>query len=323
MTNRKTLLEIFNKFLQEEKIIKEPYLLYEPIQYTLETGGKRIRPILLLMAYELFKDDVESALYTALGLETFHNFTLLHDDIMDNSAMRRGNPTVHSNWNSNIAILSGDAMNILATQYMLKAPRNHLKLLESFTNVAIKVCEGQQYDMDYENRKTISESEYIQMISLKTGALLAGALEMGGIIADANQTDIQKLYEFGMNMGIGFQIQDDWLDCFGDPSKFGKIIGKDILSEKKTFLFIKAYEFANQEQKNTLDHAFSNDELPASDKIEFVLNIFKEIGIHDLALKKSEEYFMDAENALLSISIEDSKKQELKLFLGYLRNRSF
>jgi geranylgeranyl diphosphate synthase type II len=277
MYHRTELQEAFNRFLKAQQLIKNPSQLYEPVEYALDSGGKRIRPVLLLMAYQLYHEDIDNAMSPALGLEMFHNYTLLHDDIMDKSAMRRGHPTVHSKWNDNVAILSGDVMSILASQYVLKAKKNCQLLLERFNQAAIDVCEGQQYDMDFEQLKTISEDEYIKMISLKTGALLAAALEMGGIVADAPVDDIRKLYDFGMKMGIGFQLQDDWLDCFGDESKLGKIIGEDILSEKKTYLFIKAYELADNAQQNALDHAFKTHDLPADDKIQFVLDVYRQL----------------------------------------------
>jgi geranylgeranyl diphosphate synthase type II len=323
MYNRTELQEAFNRFLKAQQFIKNPPQLYEPIDYTLDSGGKRIRPVLLLMAYQLYHENIDDAMNPALGLEMFHNFTLLHDDIMDKSAMRRGQATVHSKWNDNVAILSGDAMCIMASQFVLKAKKNHQRLLERFNQSAIDVCEGQQYDMDFEQLKTISEEEYIKMISLKTGALLAAALEMGGIIADAPNDDIQKLYDFGMKMGIGFQLQDDWLDCFGDESKLGKIIGEDILSEKKTYLFIKAYELADSAQQNALDHAFKTHDLPADDKIQFVLDVYRQLGLDELIKQKSDDYFQEATAALNAIQVNEARKGELYKFLNYLKGRSF
>lgn len=322
MYNRNQLQESFNHFLDNQCLVKEPAQLYKPVKYTLASGGKRIRPVLLLMAYQLYKETLEEAMHPALGLEMFHNFTLLHDDIMDKSTMRRGQPTVHSKWNDNVAILSGDVMSIMASQFVLKTPRNHECLLERFNQAAIDVCEGQQYDMDYESLKTISEDEYLKMISLKTGALIAVALEMGGIVADAPKEDIENLYKFGMKMGIGFQLQDDWLDCFGDENKLGKVIGEDILSEKKTFLFIKAYELANENQKQVLDHAFKTD-LPADDKIQFVLDVYQQLEIDKIAIEKANTYFEEAKAALDAVNVEKAKKSELYDFLIYLMNRSF
>ena len=323
MKSRSEFLEIFNDFLAQQIQVKEPKLLYEPIKYALDTGGKRIRPVLMMLANQMFNDNYSKVLFPALGLEVFHNFTLLHDDIMDKSAMRRNKPTVHTKWNDNVAILSGDAMSIMASQCVMNAEANHKPLIDSFNQAAMDVCEGQQYDMDFEDVKHINEEDYMKMISLKTGALLAVALKMGGIIADAQEKDIQHLYDFGMYMGIGFQLQDDWLDCFGDESKFGKLIGKDILNEKKTFLYIKAYELANEEQKNTLDHAFENYDLAASDKIEFVLNIYRELEIGELTREKSIEYFNKAARELEAISVSEEKKAELTQFLNYLEKRSY
>ncbi len=323
MYNRTELQEAFNHFLEAQQLVKPPTQLYEPVKYTLDSAGKRIRPVLLLMAYQLYHENIDDAMNPALGLEMFHNYTLLHDDIMDKSAMRRGQPTVHSKWNDNVAILSGDVMSIMASQYVLKTEKNHRRLLERFNQAAIDVCEGQQYDMDFEQLQTISEDEYLKMISLKTGVLLAAALEMGGIVADAPNEDIKRLYDFGMKMGIGFQLQDDWLDCFGDESKLGKVIGQDILSEKKTFLFIKAYELADKVQQNALDHAFKTHHLPADDKIQFVLDVYRQLELDELTKQKSNAYFDQAHAALQSIQVEESRKEELCLFLDYLKGRSF
>jgi len=323
MYNRTELQEAFNRFLNTQQFIKNPTQLYEPVEYTLNSGGKRIRPVLLLMAYQLYYENIADAMNPALGLEIFHNYTLLHDDIMDKSVMRRSQPTVHAKWDDNVAILSGDVMSVLATQYVLKAKQNQKQLLERFNQAAIDVCEGQQYDMDFEQLKTISEKDYLKMISLKTGALLAAALEMGGIIADAPKEEVKKLYDFGMKMGIGFQLQDDWLDCFGDESKLGKVIGEDILSEKKTFLFIKAYELADEVQKNALDHAFKTQDLPAEDKIQFVLDLYRQLELDELTKQKSDAYFNDAQAALKSIQVDESRKEELYNFLYYLKARSF
>ncbi|MEA1875014.1 MAG: polyprenyl synthetase family protein [Bacteroidota bacterium] len=323
MYNRTELQEAFNRFLKSQQIVENPAQLYKPVEYSLNSGGKRIRPVLLLMAYQLYHENIDDAMNPALGLEIFHNFTLMHDDIMDKSVMRRGQPTVHSKWNDNVAILSGDVMSIMASQYVLKAKQNHQQLLERYNQAAIDVCKGQQYDMDFEQLKTISEDEYLKMISLKTGALLAVAMEMGGIVADAPKEDIRKLYDFGMKMGIGFQLQDDWLDCFGDESKLGKVIGEDILSEKKTFLFIKAYELADEVQQNALDHALKTHDLPAEDKIQFVLDIYKQLELDELTKQKSDAYFEDALIALKSIQVDEVRKEELYKFLNYLKARSF
>jgi geranylgeranyl diphosphate synthase type II len=316
------LSSYFNDFLEKQKLVKEPVLLYEPIEYALCSGGKRIRPVLLLLAYQLYDDAIENALFPALGVEVFHNYTLLHDDIMDKSALRRGNPTVHAKWNDNIAILSGDAMSIMSSQFVLKTPINHQDLIESFNKAAIEVCEGQQYDMDFEQIKSISIEDYIKMISLKTGALLAVSLKMGAIIANAPVLDRNLLYDFGMKMGIAFQLQDDWLDCFGDQKKFGKIIGRDILNEKKTFLLIKAYELASEEQKQVLDHAFGNSELLDEDKISFVLDCYEQLGVQKVVFEEINNYLNMAAKSLKQVSASDEKKSELFLFLEYLRNRS-
>ncbi len=323
MLTRKELQEKFNAYWETQDIVKQPELLYQPVKYTLDCGGKRIRPVLLLMVCDMFGIDVNQAIKPAMGLEIFHNFTLLHDDIMDKSNIRRGKPTVHAKWNENIAILSGDAMSIMASQYILETPRNLKKLLTAFYKASIDVCEGQQFDMDFEDKKIISEDEYLKMIALKTGALLAVSLQMGAIISDASDADIQHLYDFGMKMGLGFQLQDDWLDCFGDQDKFGKAIGKDILNEKKTYLFIKAYELANETQTQSLNRIFGNNELSPAEKIQSVLSIYNELKIGDIAIEKANAYFAEAQKSLDMVSCAKEKKAELRTFLDYLKGRSF
>ncbi len=323
MLTRKELQEKFNAYWETQDIVKQPELLYQPIKYTLDCGGKRIRPVLLLMVCDMFGIDVNQAMKPAMGLEIFHNFTLLHDDIMDKSNIRRGKPTVHAKWNENIAILSGDAMSIMASQYILETPRNLKKLLAAFYKASMDVCEGQQFDMDFEDRKIISEDEYLKMIALKTGALLAVSLQMGAIISDASDADIQHLYDFGMKMGLGFQLQDDWLDCFGDQDKFGKAIGKDILNEKKTYLFIKAYELANETQTQSLNRIFGSNELSPAEKIQSVLSIYNELKIGDISIEKANTYFSEAQKSLDLVSCANDKKAELRTFLDYLKGRSY
>ena len=239
-------LDFFNQALANLPLDRQPEGLYTPVKYELSLGGKRIRPVLLLMAYQLYRNDMERVLPTALGLEMYHNYTLLHDDVMDKADMRRGKPTVHKVWDENTAILSGDAMLVLAYQLMGQASADHLKaVLDLFTTTALEIGEGQQYDMDFESRMDVREEEYIEMIRLKTSVLLACALKLGALQADAPATDADLLYRFGENIGLAFQLQDDLLDVYGDPKTFGKNIGGDILEGKKTFMLINALRLAN------------------------------------------------------------------------------
>ena len=240
------LLDKVNAYLNQMPYSRPPKGLYEPIAYELSLGGKRIRPVLMLMAYNLYKEDVDSILSQAAGLETYHNHTLLHDDVMDKADMRRNKPTVHNVWNENTAILSGDAMLILAYRLMADCPKEKLsEVLHIFTETTMEICEGQQWDMEFETRMDVKVDEYVEMIRLKTSVLLAAALKIGACLANAPVEDAEKLYEFGVKMGLAFQLQDDWLDVYGDPKVFGKNIGGDILCNKKTYMLITALEKAN------------------------------------------------------------------------------
>ena len=248
------LLEKVNTYINQMSYQREPRELYEPIEYELSLGGKRIRPVLMLMAYNLYKEDVDSILPQAVGLETYHNHTLLHDDVMDKADMRRGKPTVHNVWSENAAILSGDAMLILAYKLMADCPNDKLKgVLELFTQTTLEICEGQQWDMEFERRMDVTVDEYMEMIRLKTSVLLAAALKIGAMLAEAPENDADKLYEFGVKMGLAFQLQDDFLDVYGDPKVFGKNIGGDILCNKKTFMLITALSQANEAQRTELE----------------------------------------------------------------------
>ena len=252
-----------------------PKSLYEPITYILSLGGKRIRPALVLMAYNLYREDVEKAIRPAIGLEVFHNFTLLHDDLMDQADKRRNKPTVHKVWNANTAILSGDAMLIAAYQLIGETAPEHLKeVLDLFTRTALEICGGQQYDMEFESRMDVSEEEYLEMIRLKTAVLLACSLKTGAILAGASREDAENLYRFGINIGLAFQLQDDLLDVYGDTRTFGKNIGGDILCNKKTFLLINALRRAEGEQKVQLEHWIARKDFDAAEKIAAVTNIY-------------------------------------------------
>jgi len=272
------------QFLFENRLIdfikeidKTPENLYQPLEYILNLGGKRIRPLLLLLSTQLFdKNKVEKSLNSALAIEIFHNFSLVHDDIMDKAPLRRGKATVHKKWNENIGILSGDVMMVKAFELLLNhEPEISHRLFKEFTKVAIEVCEGQQLDMDFESQQNVTVDEYINMIKLKTAVLLASALKMGGIIADASQEDLDCLYSFGLNAGLGFQLQDDYLDAFGDANKVGKQIGGDIITNKKTFLTLKSFELANTQQKVTLSKLFFEEQkVTDNEKVNIVLDLY-------------------------------------------------
>lgn len=300
----------------------DPKNLYNPIRYSIEMGGKRIRPILLLMAYGTFRQDIEKALPAAVAVEIFHNFTLLHDDIMDNADLRRNRETVHVKYSNNAAILSGDAMSILSYKYILQSDTSKLKeLLQVFTDTALKVCEGQQLDMDFETINQVSIDEYIQMIGLKTAILLANSLKIGAILAEAPPEDIDLLFQFGYNLGLAFQLQDDYLDTFGDTDTFGKNIGGDIVSNKKTFLLSKALEVAKGATELKLKKWISAEVFDREEKIEQVRSLFVELGIDQFTKSKIEEYYIKAENCWGQIDVKSENKLELLNVAKLLMNR--
>ena len=246
------LRDIIKAELNKQEYVEEPYSLFEPIKYIMEDGGKRLRPVLTLMAYNLYRDDIEKALKSAIGIEIFHNYTLLHDDVMDDAELRRGRQTVHKKWNSNVAILSGDAAAITAYKYIETVEDSYLRfVIDGFNQVAMDVCKGQQYDMEFESRDDVSVEEYIQMIYLKTSVLIAGSMRHGALIAGAPEHEYNALYDFGGYLGLVFQLQDDYLDVYGDVKEFGKSIGGDIICNKKTYLLIKALELAGDKDKAT------------------------------------------------------------------------
>ena len=289
----------------------------------LSLGGKRIRPTLMLLAYNLYKDDPESILMPACGLETYHNYTLLHDDLMDNADLRRGQPTVHRKWDANTAILSGDSMLVLAYQRMAQCRRDKLAdVLQLFTETALEIGEGQQYDMDFERRNDVSEAEYIEMIRLKTSVLLACALKIGAILADAPATDCDNLYRFGEQIGLAFQLQDDFLDVYGDPKVFGKAIGGDILCNKKTFMLINAYNRANAEQRAELEQWLATDDRP-QEKIAAVTRLYNEIGIDLLATEKIAYYFAESRKHLNAVGVSEDRKAELARYAEKMMRRQY
>ncbi len=316
------LQNLIEESIHHEKIGREPYSLYDPINYTLNAGGKRIRPALVLMACNLFSDEIEKALKPAIGLEIFHNFTLLHDDIMDHADIRRGNPTVHKKWNENTAILSGDAMFIKAYEYILECESpNYREILKVFNNTALEVCEGQQYDMEFENRFDVTESEYLRMIELKTSVLLAAALKIGAMIGGASRKDADLLYEFGRNIGLAFQLQDDLLDVYGDVNVFGKEIGGDIVANKKTMMLIKALELAKGKDLEDLKKCINQNEFNRVEKIEKVTGIYDKLNIKELVQNKIMALNNSALEYLNQIVVADHKKSELKKLAEKLVNR--
>ena len=265
----------FIEYLASTKWVKEPVNLYEPIEYIIKLGGKRMRPVLTLMAADIFSGAYQKAMPAALAIEVFHNFTLIHDDIMDDAPLRRGKDTVHEKWDLNTGILSGDAMLILAYQYFENyEPVVFHKLAKLFSKTALEVCDGQQLDVDFETRSDVTIEEYINMIRLKTSVLVAAALKMGALVSNTSETNANLIYEFGLNLGLAFQLQDDYLDAFGNPETFGKQVGGDIIENKKTYLYLKAMEFANEEDKQQLLHLFSIQPSDNSNKIESVKTIF-------------------------------------------------
>ena len=335
MKTANEILRIVNKALTEMSFDRQPQSLYEPIKYVLALGGKRIRPVLMLMAYELYRDDIETIIPTALGIETYHNYTLLHDDVMDKADMRRGKPTVHKVWDENAAILSGDSMLVLAYQLMSRTSDRHLRaVMELFTETALEIGEGQQYDLDFEQRMDVREEEYIEMIRLKTSVLLASALKLGAIQADAPATDADLLYQFGENLGLAFQLQDDLLDVYGDPATFGKNIGGDILEGKKTFMLINALRLAQGAQRDELERWLSTsvtDVIGAAgctpkghtsaEKIAAVTALYDEIGIRQLAEQKINYYFDRAFACLDGVALPPDRKQPLHDFALSLMGR--
>ncbi len=289
-----------------------PVELYEPIHYSLEMGGKRLRPVLLLLAYNLFSEDVMPALPAAIAIEVFHNFTLLHDDIMDKAAVRRNRPTVHIKYSENSAILSGDAMAFQAYKYLVECKSQQLvEALDLFTTTAIEVCEGQQFDMDFEHRLDVREAEYLEMIRLKTAVLLACSLKAGAILANASSEQASQLYKFGINLGLSFQLQDDLLDTFGDQLTFGKKIGGDILANKKTFLLINVLQNGSAEQGAELLEWIGKTDYDPEEKIAAVTKIYRQIGVKQLAEEKVDSYFQKAISSLDTIQLEDVVKQPL------------
>lgn len=315
--------EKVNEFIANLEIEREPKELYRPITYTLSQSGKRVRPVLCLMAYNMYKEDVESALSQAVAMETYHNYTLIHDDVMDRADIRRGKPTVAAKWGENAAILSGDTMLVLAYELMTKSPDDKLRpMLELFTATAKEIGEGQQYDMEFETRENVTEQEYIEMIRLKTSVLMAACMKMGGIMAGANEDDQKNLYAYGETMGLAFQLQDDLLDVYGDTSVFGKKIGGDIVCNKKTFLLIKALELASPTQRAELKEWMSKENFDEKEKIARFTAIYNELGVRTLCEAKINELFAICDEYIDKIALPAERKSNLKSFVDSLLNRN-
>ena len=318
------ILKMVNEFLDHLSYDRKPESLYEPIKYVLSMGGKRIRPTLMLLAYNLYKENPEDILMNACALETYHNYTLLHDDLMDNADMRRGHLTVHKKWNDNTAILSGDSMLVLAFQRMMQCDTKHLKdILDLFTVTALEIGEGQQYDMEFETRNDIKEEEYIEMIRLKTSVLLACALKIGAILADASAEDADNLYKFGEQIGLAFQLQDDYLDVYGDSKVFGKEIGGDITSNKKTYMLINAFNKANDAQRKELTRWVSARDFDRNEKVDAVTRLYNEIGIDQLAQDKIAYYFAQSKKYLDAVNVPEEKKEELRKYAQKMMKRQY
>lgn len=317
------LLEKINRHIAELQFTRRPAGLYEPVSYVLSLGGKRIRPVLMMMAYNLYKEDVENIFNQATGIEVYHNYTLLHDDLMDQADRRRGKPTVHKVWNENTAILSGDAMLVLAYQFMAEGcPAGLLKpVMDLFSLTALEICEGQQFDMEFETRDDVTEEEYLEMIRLKTSVLLAAALKLGAMLGGASEEDAARLYDFGVNLGVAFQLKDDLLDVYGDVKVFGKNIGGDISCNKKTYLLIQAYRQASDAQRAELERWVKAGQFDPAEKIAAVTALYDAIGVKALCERKIEGYTRRAEESLAQVSVPTTRKQELQALMEALMHR--
>lgn len=315
--------ESLQKHLQQTVVVKEPMNLYEPLSYILQLGGKRLRPVLTLMTCDFFSGSYQKAMNAALAVELFHNFSLIHDDIMDNAPLRRGRETVHERWDVNTGILSGDAMLILAYQlFEGYEPKMFSDLAKLFSTTALQVCEGQQYDVDFETRDDVTLPEYIKMIDYKTAVLIGAAMKMGAIVAEASESCKNNIYEFGRNLGIAFQLQDDYLDAFGDPETFGKQVGGDIISNKKTFLYLTALEQSTPLEASELAQLFTINPKDPSDKIERVKSIFETSGAAEATRQKIAYYTEKANNVLSEINISEEKKSHFREFGDWLMERT-
>ncbi|PZD78428.1 polyprenyl synthetase family protein [Mesonia sp. K7] len=309
---------VFSQYLIDKIEHKQPRSLYEPVEYILNLGGKKIRPVLVLLAAETYDCNYEKALDAALAIEIFHNFSLMHDDIMDEAPLRRGKKTVHHKWDINTGILSGDAMLIQAYQYFENYdPKTFQALAKLFSKTALEVCEGQQYDIDFENQDEVEIEDYLKMIEYKTAVLIGAALQMGGIVAGVSDNEQQKLYEFGKNLGVAFQLQDDYLDAFGNPKMFGKQVGGDIIENKKTYLYIKALELAPKELGTQLKHLYSIEPSNPKDKINTIKLIFEESGAVEAIKGKIVDF---TEKALSQIENLETSQENKQIYIDFSNN---
>ena len=318
------LSQRINQHIEELAFSRKPQGLYDPIEYVLSPGGKRIRPVLMLMAYNLYRDDVEAIFDPATAIEVYHNYTLLHDDLMDRADMRRGKATVHKVWNDNAAILSGDAMLVLAYQYMARVKTDCLKpVMDLFSQTALEICEGQQLDMEFETRHDVTEEEYIEMIRLKTSVLLAASLKIGALLGGASSADANALYDFGMHMGVAFQLKDDWLDVYGDPAVFGKKIGGDILCNKKTYMLIQALRSAKGDQLNELNDWIEAEQPNPQEKIAAVTRIYNATDVKQMCEEQIALYTRKGLESLERVALPAEKKEQLsQLMLGLIDRQS-
>lgn len=318
------LQNIIQKAINGLHYAGHPTELYEPINYIMALGGKRLRPALLLMACDMFGGDVEKAIRPAIAIEVFHNFTLMHDDIMDKAPLRRGKATVHERWDNNIAILAGDAMMVEANRLMMLVDDAILRpVLDIFNQTATGVCEGQQIDMNFESRTNVSIDEYLDMIRLKTAVLLGGALKIGALIGGAPVKDAQLLYDFGVNLGVAFQLQDDILDVYGDPEKFGKQVGGDILSNKKTYLLIKALELAKDHQLETLQKWLNQQVFDPKEKVHAITALYNSLQVREESEKAMQGYADKAFAALAAINLPEDQKTQVHTFADSLLVREY
>lgn len=324
MMTSQEILKLVNNHLDSLADERQPRHLYEPIEYVLSLGGKRIRPTLMLLAYNLYREHPEDILMPACGIETYHNYTLLHDDLMDQADLRRGHETVHKRWDANTAILSGDSMLVLAYQRMAQCSPDKLKeVIDVFTQTALEIGEGQQYDMDFEHRNDVTEAEYIEMIRLKTSVLLACALKIGAILGDASAEDADNLYRFGEKIGLAFQLQDDFLDVYGDPKVFGKAIGGDIVSNKKTYMLINAFNRANAQQRAELERWTQLKDFDRQEKIDAVTALYNDMGINRLAQDKMATYYEESKKYLAAVHVPTETKRELTAYAQQMMKRTY
>ncbi|MBO6125529.1 MAG: polyprenyl synthetase family protein [Bacteroidaceae bacterium] len=322
MYSSSELLKMVNNTIDSLPYDRKPAALYDPIRYVLSLGGKRLRPVLMLMAYNMYKDDVQNILMPAIAIETYHNFTLLHDDLMDRAEVRRGKPCVHKKWNDNAAILSGDNMLVLAFHRMIQCNEKYMPtVLRLFTETALEIDEGQQYDIDFEDRSDVTEAEYIEMIRLKTSVLLACALKIGAVLGGASEQDADALYEFGEKLGLAFQLQDDYLDVYGDFKTFGKQIGGDIMCNKKTYMLINAQLLANKEQAQELNMWLNKENPVREEKVAAVTRLYDEIGVPQLVRDKINQYYQEAAQAIARVSLPQERTAILWDYAQSMLNR--